>query len=47
MRLVAYVRVSRDDERPENQKYAIFCWAAERGHQVVEVVKDVGGLRRW
>ena len=46
MRLVAYVRVSRDDERPENQEYAIFCWADERGHQVVEVVKDVGGLRR-
>jgi DNA invertase Pin-like site-specific DNA recombinase len=42
MRLVAYVRVSRDDERPENQEYAIFKWAAERGHQVVETVRDVG-----
>jgi DNA invertase Pin-like site-specific DNA recombinase len=42
MRLVAYVRVSRDDEWPENQEYAIFRWAAERGHQVVKVVKDVG-----
>ncbi|MFZ8810102.1 MAG: recombinase family protein, partial [Pyrobaculum sp.] len=42
MRLVAYIRVSRDDEQPENQEYAIFKWAAERGHQVVEVVRDVG-----
>ncbi len=42
MRLVAYVRVSRDGERPENQEYAIFKWAAERGHQVVETVRDVG-----
>jgi DNA invertase Pin-like site-specific DNA recombinase len=42
MRLVAYVRVSRDDEQPENQEYAIFRWAVEKGHQVVEVVRDVG-----
>ena len=42
MRLVAYVRVSRDDERPENQEFAVYKWAAERGHQVVEVVRDVG-----
>jgi Site-specific recombinases, DNA invertase Pin homologs len=42
MRLVAYVRVSRDDERSENQEYAIFKWAAERGHRVVETVRDVG-----
>ena len=42
MRLVAYVRVSRDDERFENQEYAVFRWAAERGHQVVETVRDVG-----
>ncbi|MFZ8811144.1 MAG: recombinase family protein [Pyrobaculum sp.] len=42
MRLVAYIRVSRDDERPENQEFAIFKWAAERGHQVVETVRDVG-----
>jgi DNA invertase Pin-like site-specific DNA recombinase len=42
MRLVAYIRVSRDDEQPENQEHAIFRWAAERGHQVVEVVRDVG-----
>jgi DNA invertase Pin-like site-specific DNA recombinase len=42
MRLAAYVRVSRDDEQPENQEHAIFRWAAERGHQIVEVVRDVG-----
>jgi DNA invertase Pin-like site-specific DNA recombinase len=42
MRLVAYIRVSRDDEQPENQEHAIFRWAAERGHQVVETVRDVG-----
>jgi DNA invertase Pin-like site-specific DNA recombinase len=42
MRLVAYVRVSRDDEQPENQEHAIYRWAAERGHQVVETVRDVG-----
>jgi len=42
MRLIAYVRVSRDDERPENQEYAVYRWAAERGHQMVEVVRDVG-----
>jgi DNA invertase Pin-like site-specific DNA recombinase len=42
MRLVAYIRVSREDERPENQEFVIFKWAAERGHQVVEAVRDVG-----
>jgi len=42
MRFVAYVRVSRDDEQPENQEHAIFKWAAERGHQVAEAVRDVG-----
>jgi DNA invertase Pin-like site-specific DNA recombinase len=41
LRLVVYVRVSREDERPENQEYAIFKWAAERGHQIVDVVRDV------
>jgi DNA invertase Pin-like site-specific DNA recombinase len=41
MRLVAYIRVSRDDERPENQEYAVYRWAAERGHRIVEVVRDV------
>ncbi len=39
---MAYIRVSREDERTENQEYAVYSWAAERGHQVVEIVKDVG-----
>jgi len=42
MRFAAYVRVSREDEQPENQEHAIYRWAAERGHQIVEVVRDVG-----
>jgi DNA invertase Pin-like site-specific DNA recombinase len=42
MKLVAYIRVSREDEQPENQEFAIFRWAAERGHQVAETVRDVG-----
>ena len=42
MRLVAYIRVSREDEQPENQEFAVYRWAAERGHQVVEAVRDVG-----
>jgi DNA invertase Pin-like site-specific DNA recombinase len=42
MRLVAYVRISRDDERPENQEYAVYRWAAERGHQIVDAVRDIG-----
>jgi len=42
VRLVAYVRVSQEEERPENQEYAIYRWAAQHGHQVVEAVRDVG-----
>jgi DNA invertase Pin-like site-specific DNA recombinase len=42
MRLVAYVRVSREDERLENQEYAVYRWATERGHQIEDVVRDVG-----
>ncbi len=42
MRLIAYVRVSREDEQPENQEHAVYRWAAERGHQIVEAVRDVG-----
>jgi len=41
VRLVAYVRVSREDENPENQEYAIFKLATQRGWQVVEAVRDV------
>jgi DNA invertase Pin-like site-specific DNA recombinase len=42
MRLVGYVRVSREDEQPENQERAIYKWAAERGHQIIDMAKDVG-----
>ena len=42
MRLLAYVRVSEESESPENQKFAIFEWAAKSGHQVLEVHEDVG-----
>jgi DNA invertase Pin-like site-specific DNA recombinase len=42
MQLVAYIRVSREDEQTENQEYAIYRWAAEKGHRIAEVVKDVG-----
>ena len=41
MRLIAYVRVSREGENPENQEFAVFRLAAQRGWQVVEVVRDV------
>ncbi len=42
MELVAYVRVSLENENPENQEYAINQWVNETGHRVVEVVRDVG-----
>ena len=42
MRLLAYVRVSEETENPENQRYAIYEWAARTGHQVLEVYEDVG-----
>lgn len=41
-KFVAYVRVSQDDERPENQEFAIYKWAAERGATVVATERDVG-----
>jgi len=42
VRLLAYVRVSEETENPENQKFAIYEWAARTGHQVLEVYEDVG-----
>jgi putative DNA-invertase from lambdoid prophage Rac len=42
VRLLAYVRVSEETENPENQKYAIYEWAARTGHQVVDVYEDIG-----
>jgi len=42
LKLLAYVRVSEETENPENQKYAIYEWAARTGHQIVQVYEDVG-----
>ena len=42
VRLVAYLRVSQEDERPENQEYAVFKWAAERGFAIAAVERDIG-----
>ncbi|MCU7787163.1 recombinase family protein [Pyrobaculum sp. 3827-6] len=42
MDVVAYVRVSQEEERPENQEFAIYQWAAKQGHRIVEVYRDVG-----
>ena len=42
MRLLAYIRVSEETENPENQKYAIYEWAARSGHQVLNVYEDIG-----
>jgi putative DNA-invertase from lambdoid prophage Rac len=42
LRLLAYVRVSEETENPENQKFAIYEWAARTGHQVLEVYEDIG-----
>jgi putative DNA-invertase from lambdoid prophage Rac len=42
LRLLAYVRVSEETENPENQKFAIYEWAARSGHQIVQVYEDIG-----
>jgi len=42
VRLVAYVRVSEETENPDNQKFAIYEWAARSGHQIVKVYEDIG-----
>ena len=47
-RAVVYIRVSRDDENPENQVYAIRRWAEQHGVQIVGVFKDIdvsGGIK--
>ena len=47
-RAVVYIRVSKDDEDPENQIYAIKKWARENNVQVVGVFKDIdvsGGIK--
>jgi putative DNA-invertase from lambdoid prophage Rac len=42
LRLLAYIRVSEETENPENQRYAIYEWAAKSGHQVLGVYEDIG-----
>jgi len=42
MKLLAYVRVSREDERIENQEYAILKLAAARGYQIVDTIREIG-----
>jgi DNA invertase Pin-like site-specific DNA recombinase len=42
VKLLAYIRVSEETENPENQKYAIYEWAARTGHQIAGVYEDVG-----
>jgi len=41
MKLVAYVRVSKEEENPENQKFAIYEWAAKNGHTIVAIHEDI------
>jgi len=42
MRLIGYVRVSREDENPENQEHAIQNYVQAKGYQLVGIEKDVG-----
>ena len=42
MRLVGYIRVSREDENPENQEHAIKNYVQAKGYQLVGIEKDVG-----
>ena len=42
MRLVGYVRVSLEEENPENQKYSILEYCARQGHQLVDIFEDIG-----
>jgi len=42
LRAVAYIRVSREDENPENQRHAIKEYAARHGVEIVKWYEDVG-----
>jgi DNA invertase Pin-like site-specific DNA recombinase len=41
MKLVGYIRVSKEEENPENQRYAIYEWAAKNGHVIVAIHEDI------
>lgn len=42
MKLIGYIRVSEESENPENQRYAIYEWAARYGHQILDIYEDIG-----
>ncbi|MFP3315464.1 MAG: recombinase family protein [Caldivirga sp.] len=42
MRLLGYVRTSSEERDGGGQEFAIYKWANERGHQVLEVFRDIG-----
>jgi len=42
VRLVGYVRTSSNERDGGGQEFIIYKWANERGHQVLEVFKDIG-----
>ena len=42
MRLVGYVRVSLEEESPENQRFSIIEYCARNVHQLVDVYEDIG-----
>jgi len=42
VRLLGYVRTSSEERDGGGQEFAIYKWANERGHQVLEVFRDIG-----
>jgi DNA invertase Pin-like site-specific DNA recombinase len=42
VRLLGYVRTSSGERDGGGQEFIIYKWAGERGHQVLEVFKDIG-----
>jgi DNA invertase Pin-like site-specific DNA recombinase len=42
VRLLGYVRTSSEERDGGGQEFAIYKWAGEEGHQVVEVFRDIG-----
>ena len=41
MKLIAYIRVSKRDEDPKNQEYAILKYATTKGHQIIDTIVDI------
>ena len=47
MKTALYIRVSSDDQHPENQVAVLHSWAEAHGHDVVDVYQDIlTGARR-